>query len=54
VVLSAAVLAERPSAWQLLGAAIVLVGVVAATAGRRATRAAPDVVPAPLSATIEA
>ena len=34
--LSAAVLDERPSSVQLLGCAIVLVGVVAATAGRRA------------------
>jgi drug/metabolite transporter (DMT)-like permease len=35
VALSAAVLDERPSAVQLLGCAIVLAGVVAATAGRR-------------------
>lgn len=34
VALSAAVLAERPSGWQLLGCAIVLVGIVAAAAGR--------------------
>jgi len=36
VALSAAVLDERPSSLQLLGCAIVLAGVVAATAGRRA------------------
>src|SRR4051794_38419316 len=54
VALSAAVLAERPSPWQLLGCAIVLAGVVGATAGRRTTRPAVDAVPAPLSATIEA
>jgi drug/metabolite transporter (DMT)-like permease len=36
VALSAAVLDERPSSVQLLGCAIVLAGVVAATAGRRA------------------
>jgi drug/metabolite transporter (DMT)-like permease len=36
--LAAAVLDERPSALQLLGCAIVLVGVVAATAGRRESR----------------
>ena len=35
VALSAAVLDERPSSVQLLGCAIVLAGVVAATAGRR-------------------
>lgn len=35
VLLSAAVLAERPSPVQLLGCAVVLAGVVAATAGRR-------------------
>jgi len=38
VALSAAVLDERPSSAQLLGCAIVLAGVVAATAGRRARR----------------
>lgn len=38
VVLSAAVLGERPSRVQLLGSVIVLVGVVAATAGRREGR----------------
>ena len=38
VALSAAVLDERPSPAQLLGCAIVLAGVVAATAGRRARR----------------
>jgi drug/metabolite transporter (DMT)-like permease len=38
VVLSAAVLDERPSAVQLAGCAIVLGGVVAATAGRRSPR----------------
>lgn len=37
--LSAAVLDERPSPVQLLGCAIVLVGVVAATAARRESRA---------------
>jgi drug/metabolite transporter (DMT)-like permease len=52
--LSAVVLTERPSSWQLLGCAIVLAGVVAATAGRRTTRPAPDAATAPLSATIEA
>jgi drug/metabolite transporter (DMT)-like permease len=53
VALSAAVLDERPSSWQLLGAAIVLAGVVAATAGRRAERPA-SVAATPVSATIEA
>lgn len=38
VALAAAVLDERPSALQLLGCAIVLGGVVAATAGRRGSR----------------
>lgn len=38
VILSAAVLDERPSAIQLAGCAIVLAGVVAATAGRRSPR----------------
>ncbi|HEX7188500.1 MAG TPA: DMT family transporter [Actinomycetes bacterium] len=41
VALSAAVLDERPSSVQLLGCLIVLVGVVAATAGRRDRRDAP-------------
>lgn len=39
VALSAGVLGERPSRVQLAGAAIVLAGVVAATAGRRESRA---------------
>jgi drug/metabolite transporter (DMT)-like permease len=39
VALSAAVLDERPSPVQLLGCVVVLGGVVAATAGRRPTRA---------------
>ena len=42
VVLSAAVLDERPSPLQLLGCSIVLAGVVAATAGRRARRPVAD------------
>jgi drug/metabolite transporter (DMT)-like permease len=41
VALSAAVLDERPSPVQLLGCVVVLVGVVAATAGRRDRTAAP-------------
>ena len=41
VALSAAVLGERPSPVQLLGAAIVLGGVVAATATRRSRASAP-------------
>jgi drug/metabolite transporter (DMT)-like permease len=40
--LSAAVLDERPSSVQLLGCAIVLAGVVAATAGRRAREPVED------------
>lgn len=39
VALAAAVLDERPSRLQLLGCVIVLAGVVAATTGRRASRA---------------
>jgi drug/metabolite transporter (DMT)-like permease len=39
VLLAAAVLDERPSRLQLLGCVIVLAGVVAATTGRRASRA---------------
>lgn len=39
VVLAAAVLDERPSRLQLLGCVVVLAGVVAATTGRRASRA---------------
>lgn len=54
VALSAAVLGERPSPYQLLGAAIVLAGVVAATAGRRAAPAGTSAAPAPVSATMEA
>ena len=42
VVLSAAVLDERPSAVQLVGCGIVLAGVVAATAGRRSRRSVED------------
>lgn len=42
VLLSAAVLDERPSPVQLLGCAIVLAGVVAATAGRRTRRPVTD------------
>ena len=42
VALSAAVLDERPSSVQLLGCAIVLAGVVAATAGRRAREPVED------------
>ena len=38
VLLAAAVLTERPSPAQLLGCVVVLVGVVAATAGRRRSR----------------
>lgn len=45
VLLAAAVLDERPSPAQLLGCVIVLAGVVAATAGRRQSRASPE--PAP-------
>jgi drug/metabolite transporter (DMT)-like permease len=45
VLLAAAVLDERPSAAQLLGCVIVLAGVVAATAGRRQSRASPEPVP---------
>jgi drug/metabolite transporter (DMT)-like permease len=52
--LSAAVLAERPSAAQLLGCVIVLAGVVGATAGRRTTRPAASADSPPVSATIEA
>jgi drug/metabolite transporter (DMT)-like permease len=54
VALSAAVLDERPSPWQLTGCLIVLIGVVAATAGRRPTRPPPTVGAPPVSATIEA
>lgn len=42
VLLSAAVLDERPSPVQLLGCAIVLAGVLAATAGRRTRRPVTD------------
>jgi drug/metabolite transporter (DMT)-like permease len=45
VALSAAVLDERPSPAQLTGCVVVLAGVVAATAGRRQSRASPE--PAP-------
>jgi drug/metabolite transporter (DMT)-like permease len=54
VVLSAAVLDERPSPAQLAGCAVVLVGVVAATAGRRGPRPTPSADSPPVSATIEA
>jgi drug/metabolite transporter (DMT)-like permease len=46
VALAAAVLDERPSRVQLLGCAIVLAGVVAATAGRRPRRQPQPVRPA--------
>jgi drug/metabolite transporter (DMT)-like permease len=45
VVLSAAVLDERPSPAQLTGCLVVLAGVVAATAGRRQSRASPEAAP---------
>ncbi|HEX6921075.1 MAG TPA: DMT family transporter [Actinomycetes bacterium] len=53
VVLAAAVLAERPSPVQLVGCAVVLAGVVGATAGRRQPRPTPSTDAAvPVSATI--
>lgn len=51
--LSAAALEERPSPAQLLGCLVVLVGVVAATAGRRKTPSTPSVGSSPVSATIK-
>jgi len=45
VLLAAAVIDERPSPAQLVGCVIVLAGVVAATAGRRQSRVAPEVAP---------
>jgi drug/metabolite transporter (DMT)-like permease len=39
VLLAAVVLTERPSPVQLVGCVVVLAGVVAATSGRRASRA---------------
>lgn len=54
VALAAAVLEERPSPVQLFGCLVVLVGVVAATAGRRKQPPTPSVDSPPASATIEA
>ncbi|MDQ1584720.1 MAG: hypothetical protein QOJ90_1563 [Actinomycetota bacterium] len=53
VALSAAVLGERPSPAQLVGCVIVLIGVVAATAGRRSPAADTPSHPQAASATVE-
>jgi drug/metabolite transporter (DMT)-like permease len=51
VALAALILAERPSGLQVVGVAIILAGVVYATSGRRAARAAvPAGAPAPIGA----
>jgi drug/metabolite transporter (DMT)-like permease len=54
VALAAGVLDERPSPAQLLGCLVVLLGVVAATAGRSQQPPTPSEDPPSLSATIEA
>jgi len=51
VALAAAVLGERPSVIQLAGCAVVLAGVVVATAGRRESGVTPSIDAAPAAAT---